>query len=373
MQSDVPGHKQDFPSRRGVMDRSVMEGQGYYNQHSRPQSGIVEFALPALRRAAESCPLDEDARDVVIADLGCSQGRNSIEPIAQAIEILRARSSSKRPISVVHSDLPSNDFNSLIQLIEQDGSSYQRRFEHVFSYFQGRSFYGRLFPDSRVSLAWSSAAVHWFSLLPAPIPDHIWAPRAAPALKAAYASQAAQDWLTFLRHRSQEIRIGGQLLIIAASVDDAGIAGGDGLADQANDVLTSLVADGALDAAEYADMTIAAYSRTLDEYLAPLVKHDPDIRFAVEETAPQLLICPFDAEYEEHGDIKRFAADYAEFFWATYGPSLFTSLRRPRAPEEELELGAELRRRLAAQVATAPDLAACQWRMMLLRLVRNSD
>ena len=35
----------------------VMEGNGFYNRHSRPQRGAVAFGLPLLEHAVEAVPL----------------------------------------------------------------------------------------------------------------------------------------------------------------------------------------------------------------------------------------------------------------------------------------------------------------------------
>jgi hypothetical protein len=89
---------------------AAMQGGGFYNRNSGLQAANLTSALPLLEEAARSVA---GAGSVVIADYGSSQGRNSMRPMRAAIEVLRARAGSERPIEVIHTDLPSNDFASL--------------------------------------------------------------------------------------------------------------------------------------------------------------------------------------------------------------------------------------------------------------------
>ena len=66
--------------------------------------------LPLLKQAAQSVLLDDSDLPIVIADYGSSQGKNSLRPMKAAISALRQRVPLDRAISVVHTDLPGNDF-----------------------------------------------------------------------------------------------------------------------------------------------------------------------------------------------------------------------------------------------------------------------
>lgn len=121
--------------------RAVMEGGGSYNRHAMHQAAGMSVTLPLLERAARDVSLDSLDHPVVIADYGSSQGKNSLRPMRIAIGVLRERLCLETPISLVHTDLPGNDFSTLFHLLEADPDSYIRDQPNVFAYAVGRSFY----------------------------------------------------------------------------------------------------------------------------------------------------------------------------------------------------------------------------------------
>ena len=105
---------------------SVMEGKGFYNKYAAIPAAGGALALPLLERAAQLIDLDKGDRPIVIADYGSSEGKNSLAPMRAAIAVLRARVGPKRPILVYHTDLPANDFSTLLKVLETDPDSYVR-------------------------------------------------------------------------------------------------------------------------------------------------------------------------------------------------------------------------------------------------------
>jgi hypothetical protein len=89
---------------------AAMEGNGFYNRHSSLQAAGIAAVLPLWERVASAVEIVDET--LVIADYGSSQGRNSMAPIRIGIEALRAKAGSNRPVEVIHTDLPSNDFAS---------------------------------------------------------------------------------------------------------------------------------------------------------------------------------------------------------------------------------------------------------------------
>ena len=142
----------------------AMEGQGYYNTHSRPQAAAASQGHAMFARAAELTRAPPDGAPIVIADFGSSEGRNSLAPVGAAVRVLRR--CQRTPICVVHVDRPGNDFASLFGLLRRDPESYLAAAEGVFTYATGGSFYEPVFPAGHVSLAWCSIALHWLSALP---------------------------------------------------------------------------------------------------------------------------------------------------------------------------------------------------------------
>jgi hypothetical protein len=58
------------------------------------------------------------------------------------------RAGADRPISVVHTDLPGNDFSALFETVAADPDSYLGGDANIFPYAIGRSFYESLFPPA---------------------------------------------------------------------------------------------------------------------------------------------------------------------------------------------------------------------------------
>ena len=249
---------------------SPMEGHGAYNRSSRVQAAGLAAAIPLLRHAAETVPLAPAPEPIVIADYGCSEGHNSLIPMREAIAALRQRVGTSRTISVVHTDLPSNDFSALFEALESDPDSYLRGEQATFASAVGRSFYRQLLPSSSVTLGWSSWSVQWLSRTPALIPDQVQVAYSHDANAcAAFARQAAEDWHAFLVHRADELRPGGQLVVLSMAKTDDGDFGYRLVIDALIGALMDLAAEGVVSAAEIEKMAIPTYGRTRAEFAAP--------------------------------------------------------------------------------------------------------
>ncbi len=190
---------------------AAMEGSGFYNRNSSLQAAGIAAVLPLWEKAARAVEVADET--LVIADYGSSQGRNSMAPMRIGIEALRAKAGIGRPVEVIHTDLPSNDFASLFKALEEEPDSYMAGASNVFPAAVGRSYFEPILPPGRVHLGWNSWTLHWMSRKPVDAPDHVFAGFSAfPAVRAAVAEQQAEDWRRFLQARSSELRSGAKLL-----------------------------------------------------------------------------------------------------------------------------------------------------------------
>ena len=114
------------------LSHGVMEGKGAYNKHATLPARGAALALPLLEKAVGNLPLDPGDRPIFIADYGSSQGKNSLAPVRQAITSLRLRAGPGRPIIVFHIDQPTNDFNSLFEVLTNDPDRYALDEPNVF-------------------------------------------------------------------------------------------------------------------------------------------------------------------------------------------------------------------------------------------------
>ncbi len=333
----------------------VMEGQGAYNKYAKLPAGGAALALPLLERAASDVALATDNRSVVIADYGSSQGKNSLVPMQVAIRILRHRLGPTRPIFVFHIDQPSNDFNTLFEILAADPDSYALNEPNLYSAAIGRSFYENVLPPGSVHLGWSSYAAVWLSRSPTSIPDHFISLRSTDAVRAEFARQGAQDWAAFLALRATELSNGGRLVVVLPGLADDGRSGFENIMDQANAVLGEMVRDGAITAEERARMALRAYPRRKSSLLAPFA-HDGHFEdLAVEEFETSVLPDAAWNDFEQDGNKEALTAKHALFFRSVFMPSLASALTSVRAGDaaalqnfgDRLEAGLE--RRLASQ------------------------
>jgi len=351
-------------------DLGVMEGKGFYNRHSRPQRGAVSFGLPLLEHAVGAVLLRDPGGVLQVADYGVAGGNNSMEPMRTIVDGIRRRSPGDLAVSVFHTDLPTNDFDTLFTLLASP-ASYLQGTSNVFAYAGGKSFYERLFPASHLHIGWNAIAIHWLSRIPATIPDHIWSNRATGTVKEAFARQSEGDWQAFLDHRSHELRPGGRLVVLGGASADNGSSGAEGLMDMANMTLQEMVDGGTLRSGEYERMVIPTYNRTLKEFEAPFSASQKDSPLELESSSEVVLPDPFWSEYEQSGAAKAFAADYEEFFRAAFGPSLFGSLDADRTPQEHEQVSDAFYDSLQKKVAADPATAACHWHVALLLIAKG--
>jgi hypothetical protein len=334
-----------------------MEGSGFYNRHSLIPSGGGALALPHLERAVADTLLDPFDRPIVIADYGSSQGGNSLAPMRLAIDGTRTRIGPDRPILVYHVDQPSNDFNSLFEVLDASPDSYGRGDPNVFPCAIGRSFYEPVLPANSVHIGWSSYAAQWVSRVPAPIPGHFIFARSTGKVRAAWERQGVQDWESFLSLRARELRPGGSLVVSVPGADENGASAFEGILDHANAELAAMVDDGVITAEERSRMALNVWPRRRADLIAPFASKGRFQSLILEESETCLLRDPGWDAYEADRDAEALAAKRAMFFRSIFTPTLASFLDKARAGEPGASLAfagrltSGLRRRLAASPA----------------------
>lgn len=337
----------------------IMQGRGYYNQHSELQARSAEEADGMLERALAAVMIP--GGPPTIADFGSSQGHNSMRQIALMLDRLTERIGHERDVRVVHTDLPHCDYTSLFVTLETSLDSYRRGRPYAFPSAIGHSFYDRLLPAGSLTLGWSSFALHWMSALPMALREHIWPVCGSPDEGEALAEVAAKDWRNFLAYRAEELTPGGQLVLVIGAVNATGATGLEPMMDLANDVLRKLVTDGKLSAQAYTTMTIPSRPRSREEFRAPFDKGEVEElsleELVIAETPNAAML-----RWRQTGDAAAFASDITGFFIAAFGPSLFGD----NEPLREL-----FAKRFVAAIARAPALIALPLVTATLRVARR--
>ena len=334
----VARQEKNMPRDPSPVTPSPMEGQGGYNRSSQVQAAGLSPAIPMLELAASTVALPPGSRPIVIADYGSSEGHNSLLPLGAAIAILRQRIGPDRAISVIHTDLPENDFSVLFDTLNTDPNSYLLRDHAAFASAVGRSFYEQILPAGSVTLAWSSWAVQWLSRAPGPIPDQVQVAFSQDeSTRAAFSRQAAEDWQQFLTHRERELCPGARLAVMTMAVDENGEFGYRPLLNAMYSALIDMVDSGFLRGEELRRMVIPTVARSRADFLAPFRRDGRCGSLRVEELDIFLGEDHFWSDFERDGDARKFAARWTAFCRASVFPTLAASLdggrNEPRATE----------------------------------------
>jgi SAM dependent carboxyl methyltransferase len=334
-----------------------MEGHGAYNRSSRVQAAGLSPAVPLLERAARGAELPPSPEPLVIVDYGSSAGRNSLLPLSLAISVLRDRIGADRAISVVHTDLPDNDFSALFQILALDPDSYVHDDPAVFPCAVGRSFYEQILPSSSVTLGWSSWAVQWLSRVPALIPDQVQVAYSQDAgVRSAFYQQAADDWRCFLLHRAAELRPGGRLVVLSMALDDHGDFGYKPCVVAIYGAVLDLVHEGFITKEEARRMVIPTVGRSRRDFTAPFAESNSFADLRLEEIDVFYGEDRIWTEFQSHGDARMYAARWAAFSRASVCPTLAASLDNKEVRAAEFIDRMEARMIARLQVAPEPML-----------------
>src|SRR6266403_5282282 len=350
------------------------------SKHSHEQAKANTYALPLIVEGINRIDLKQIGSEFGIADYGSAQGQNSLLPMKTAIAQIRALAPKSGratiPISVTHTDLPTNDWSTLFQAVLFSPDSYLAGESDVFCFASGTSVYQQIFPPNHIAFGYSAITEHWLSRKPCNIPNEIWSPRATGEVHNTWAAQAKVDWHSFLQYRALEMQPSAQLLIVGSGADTEGNSGAEGLIDLANHILQQLVKAGTLYPSEYEEMAIPTYYRTAQEWKEPFTSQSNFPQGGVlslghfeEVTLPDVYL----EKVQQDGDAQAFAKAYTGFFKAAYEPCLFVNLSDKRTPESRQQVIDLFSQRLQSALAQDPAKYSCRWRLQLMLISKRPE
>jgi gibberellin A4 carboxyl methyltransferase len=358
-----------------VPAKTAMMGEGFYDANSGPQRAVIVALLPWLEEAVLQMDLLANGGPIVVADFGCSEGRNSIAATRPVVAALRARDS--RAIQTIHSDLPVNNFNQLFANLCPAGQP-AFAFPDVFSAAVAGSMYEQLLPAKTVAVATTFNAIGWLDRLPdVAIPDYILpmgpgrprpGVRVSPEARQAVAAQAKADLRRFYSARAAEMVPGGKLLVASFGSGD-GARTCDGLYDVLNDALLDLVDAGRFGRASYEQLVFPLYFRTEAELVEPFADegNGPGESFRPDRAMTMEVPVPFVERLGHDGDVSAYARDYTGFMRAFTEPVIRSSLAGHRDPGATLN---ELYARVEARLAEDPSGYAFRYVQVAALLTR---
>ncbi|KAI0504004.1 hypothetical protein KFK09_014951 [Dendrobium nobile] len=206
-------------------------GGNSYANNSKLQEKAILKTKPMVEEAISDICNTIHTNNIVVADLGCSSGPNTLlvlSHISNAIEKHYCQYNRKQPeIQYFFNDLPSNDFNSIFQLLmlyeEQLRENKAADYVNLYAVGLPGSFYGRLFPTKTVHFFHSSYSLMWLTQVPQGLDEkncaqlnkgNIYIADASSSIVYhLYLNQFKKDFSKFLRSRSKELIFGGKMVL----------------------------------------------------------------------------------------------------------------------------------------------------------------
>jgi hypothetical protein len=296
----------------------AMKGAGYYSKATTGAKDVIDGATPLVLDAAAALTLADDGKPITVADMGCADGGTSIEMIGAVVRKLRERA-PERPIQLVYTDLPRNDFSQVFQNVHglTDLKSPLTEIPGLYIFASGTSFHRSIFPPETLHLGFSATASHYISETPCPISDHVHMVGAEGEERAAYEAQGARDWEAILLRRTEELVPGGRLALFNFGIDEEGRylgnTGGVSMFDTFNEIWAEFAAKGVITQEEYRNTNFAQCYRTVEQFCAPLKDESSPVYKAglrLEHVETRVVRCPYERDFASHGDAARFAHDY---------------------------------------------------------------
>uniref|UniRef100_A0A0E0J0E2 SAM dependent carboxyl methyltransferase n=1 Tax=Oryza nivara TaxID=4536 RepID=A0A0E0J0E2_ORYNI len=257
-----------------------------YAKNSRIQRRAILATRPMVEKAVREMCIDLHPQSMVIVDLGCSFGGNTLLFISEVITTIcenrnSALEESTMEVQFFLNDLPGNDFNQIFQSLEQFEQLTKQHCAcrglqpppYYVAALAG-SFYTRLFPSNTVHFFHSSMSVMWLSQVPENLDGsmnegnvHIGA-TTRPMVAKLYQNQFEKDFMQFLRMRCREIVHGGRMVLTVVGrkskdVFDAGRT--TTIFELLSQGLRTLVAEGRVEKEKLDSFNIPIYCPSVDE------------------------------------------------------------------------------------------------------------
>jgi hypothetical protein len=192
-------------STDGRFVKVAMRDGGYYSAATTGAKDVIDGAADLVLDAIGGLPDPTWNRPFVMTDMGCADGGTSIDLMRAAVDTAIVRWPG-RPVTVVYTDQPRNDFNSLFRLVHglTDVPSHLQSVNDVFVMASATSFYEQILPAGTLDLGFSATAMHWLSRKPCDLSSHVHPVGASGTELAAFVAQGQRDWETILLGRARE-------------------------------------------------------------------------------------------------------------------------------------------------------------------------
>jgi hypothetical protein len=203
--------------------------------------------------------------------------------------------------------------------------------------------------------------MHYLSVKPGPIADHVHAVGATDDERALYRKQGHTDWTSTLLARASEMVDGGRLVVANLCVNEhghyIGSTGGSCMFDTLTTHWRNLAATGAITDTEYRAATFQMYYQTPQEYSAPFDDPNSPVSRAglrLDRVSTVITPCPFAAIFREQRDATAYARSYVPSIRSWSESTFQGALDSNRPPEERAAILNRLYEAYEADVTAAP-------------------
>lgn len=348
---------------RRTDDFMAMKGAGYYSKATIGAKHVMDNAAGLILDAIDRQPPPDDGSVFRMTDMGCADGGTSIDMVGRVLGEVRSRCPS-RPIEVMYTDLPRNDFSQLFQIVHglTGLETYARAIDNLYVFASATSFHRQIVPAGTLNLGHSATASHYITEVPCEIEDHVHMVGATGATRAAYEAKGVADWENFLLNRTRELAPGGILALFNFGIDEEGRylghTGGVSMFDTFDALWRELAAEGTITAAEYRATNFPQVYRTVEQFRAPLedpssAVHREGLR--AEHVETRVVACPFAADFKQHGDAAAFAKAYIPTLRSWSEPVFLSGLAAARPRTERAAIVDDFYGRYEALVAASPE------------------
>uniref|UniRef100_A0A0D9WNT2 Uncharacterized protein n=1 Tax=Leersia perrieri TaxID=77586 RepID=A0A0D9WNT2_9ORYZ len=275
---------------------AIGEAEVNYANNSRLQRKALLKTKPVLDRVVRQVCTALLHPTMVVADLGCSVGANTLifvsEVISTVADAQRRNELGCNPIELQFflNDLPGNDFNQVFQSLQQFTKSVAAGRPNGVAlppfYISGLpgSYYTRLFPCKSVHLFHSSYCLHWQSQLIKDMDEsmaglnggNIYITTSTPpSVVKLYQDQFQKDMPLFLKLRHQELVPGGKMLLTFLGRKKENVLDGNlsHIYALLAEALQSLVTKGLVEKGKLESFNLPLYGPSIDEVKAVVARN----------------------------------------------------------------------------------------------------
>jgi hypothetical protein len=364
-----------------TQDVLAMRGEGYYSERTAGARNVINDAGAMVLNALRDLP---PASTLRFADYGAADGGTSQQMWDMVIRNCRD-AGDERQIEMMYTDLASNDFSTLFRIMQgMQGDAtyaYQNHFKNVFVHACGTGFHEQLLTNASLHLGFSATAMHYVSVKPMEIPNHVHAACADIDSKTAFAKQAAVDWQNILLARAAELVPGGRFICLNFGIDSEGRylgnTGGKHMFDHFHKFWKALYEKESITKSEYEGATFVQYYRTMEEFCAPFADPNSDVSRAglvLKSSSTKLTKCPYEAAFHDAGE-EMSNREYAENLIPTmrsWSETVFKTALKGRESYEINKIVNDFYQAYSNEIAASPEGHAMDYVHIILDIEKTA-